>query len=58
MNQSSKKPKYVDWLRRQFELFFIKNANIIFSPSKAMLKLVEKENGKLFASIQQQYHTQ
>ncbi len=50
MSQSNKKPKFVDWLRRKFELFFIKKANIVFSPSEAMLKLVEQENGNYFSN--------
>jgi len=40
---SNKKIEFKDWIKRKAELFFIKNASLIISPSKAMANLVKGE---------------
>lgn len=39
-------------LQRQFELFFIRRAAYVISPSEAMLQVVTQENGKAFKNKQ------
>ena len=45
-NQTTQKPDLIDWMRRKMEHIFIKRANNVISPCRAMVELVEMEMGQ------------
>jgi glycosyltransferase involved in cell wall biosynthesis len=50
MKMSGRLVNYFDWIERRLELFFVKRAGWVFSPSRAMLEMVQKEAKYVFAS--------
>jgi len=45
-NQTNQRPDLIDWMRRKMEHVFIKRANKVISPCRAMVELVEMEMGQ------------
>ena len=45
-NQTNQMPDLIDWMRRKMEHIFIKRANKVISPCRAMVELVEVEMGQ------------
>ena len=45
-NQTNQRPDLIDWMRRKMEHIFIKRANKVLSPCRAMVELVELEMGQ------------